>query len=62
MCAPVLTPLTSHLTLITCRTKLDRLDTKDYREREERAEQLARQIEANSDRRGLEDVGTEEEL
>lgn len=44
------------------RTKLDRSNTKDYQEREERAKKLAREIELNSDRHGIDDTGTEEEL
>lgn len=45
--------------LYPCRTKLDRSD-KDFKEREERAEKLAREIEDNGD--SPDDVGTEEEL
>lgn len=45
-----------------CRTKLDRSNTKDFRDREERAEQLAREIEQSADSRRVDDMGTEEEL
>ncbi len=43
------------------RTKLDRSNTKDFTERAERAERLAREIEVNVGH-GVDDVGTEEEL
>lgn len=45
-----------------CRTKLDRNDTTGFREREERAERLAREIETSNDKHGVDDLGTEEEL
>ena len=45
-----------------CRTKLDRSDTKGFREREERAEKLAREIEGSSSANLVDDMGTEEEL
>lgn len=44
------------------RTKLDRSNTKDYQEREERAKRLAQEIEHNAERHGIDDTGTEEEL
>lgn len=44
------------------RTKLDRSNTKDFLDREERAKRLAREIEINFDRHGIDDTGTEEEL
>jgi len=48
-----------------CRTKLDRSDTKDYQEREERAAKLAQEIECTTGSqkyKKLEDGATEEEL
>lgn len=44
------------------RTKLDRSDTEDFRQREERAAKLAREIEADPGGHGVDDTGTEEEL
>ena len=43
-------------------TKLDRADTKDFKMREQRAEKLAKEIEGSSNKHGIDDVGTEEEL
>lgn len=44
------------------RTQLDRMDTKDFRVREQRADRLAREIEDSVDKHWNSDVGTEEEL
>lgn len=44
------------------RTKLERTDTKDFQQREERAEKLAQEIEKDTDRHKIDDAGTEEEL
>lgn len=51
-----------YMVVLSCRTKLERSDTKDFRLREQRAEKLAQEIEESVNKHGINDTGTEEEM